>query len=155
MLSNLTAIQSYFYPVSKKSNFNINIIPMRFPLLYSTIISRWLFIRDHSRNQTKGGSKRNSPQCSTMTCFFLTILLSLCSQRVQKPLQRTLPIVFYTKLCSNHRVRVGFEVVHSHVFEKKKLFCSDQMVVSPGKVCLKSAGLYKLIQTIFPVPTIF
>ena len=32
MLSHLTAIQSYFYPVSKTSNFNINIIPMNFPL---------------------------------------------------------------------------------------------------------------------------
>ena len=125
-LSNLTAILSYIYPVSKASNFNINIIPMNFPLrrevhwlLYSTIISRWLYIRDHSRNQTKGGSKRNSPQCSTTTCFFLTILLSLCSQRVQKPLQRTFPNVFCTWLRRNHRVRVGLKSRHNHVFVKK------------------------------------
>ena len=34
------------------------------------IISRWLFIRGHSRNQPKDGHKRNSPQCSTTTGFF-------------------------------------------------------------------------------------
>ena len=47
----------------------------------------------------------------------------------QKPLQRTLPNVFCTKLCSNHRVRVRLKLWHSHVFEKKS-FCSDQRVVS-------------------------
>ena len=35
----------------------------------------------------------------------LTYLLSLYSQRVQKPLQRTLPAVFHTELCLNHGVR--------------------------------------------------
>ena len=47
----------------------------------------------------------------------------------QKPLQRTLPHVFCTKLCSNHRGRTRLKLWHNHLFEKKSLF-SDQRVVS-------------------------
>ena len=120
MLSNLTAIQSYFYPVSKTSNFNVNIIPIKLNRFVdhfiARIISRSLFIRDHSRNQPNGGHKRNSPQCSTTTRFLWP---SLSVYAHKEPLQRTLPNVFCTKLRLNHRVRVGLKSRHNHVFAKK------------------------------------
>ena len=54
-------------------------------------------IRGHSGNQRKGG--RKSPQCSTLTGFYMTVFLSSYSKRVQKPIQSALFAVFCTKHC--------------------------------------------------------
>ena len=82
------------------------------------IISRWSIIKGHARNQRKGRRKRNSLYVPPRHVF-LTIFLSLYSQRVKKSLQRTLPNVFCIKFHSNHRVRVGLKSRHNHVYVKK------------------------------------
>ena len=51
--------------------------------------------RGHSRNGPKGG---RNPLNFTPRHVVLTIFLSFCSQKVQKPLQRTSLAVFRTKL---------------------------------------------------------
>ena len=146
MLSNLTAIQSNFYPVSKTSNFQhqkkVAIIPMNFPwkggssmIIYiAQIISRWLFIRGHSRKQPNDGHKRNSPQCSTTTGFFFWPYFSVYAQKKSRSLFKGLYLMYLllgicAKLRAIHRVRVGLNSRLDHVFVRN-LFCSDQRVVS-------------------------
>ena len=63
----------------------------------------YMFYRGHSRNRPKGG--RNSPQRHTWT-HLRTASLCFYSQRVQNPLQITLPAVFGTKLHLIHLVRL-------------------------------------------------
>ena len=64
----------------------------------------WYIIsRGHSRNRPKGG--RNSPQRYTST-HLRTASVCFYSQRVQNPLEKTLPAVFGTKLRLFHSVRL-------------------------------------------------
>ena len=59
-----------------------------------------------------------------------TIFLSFHSQRVQKPLQRTLPVVFFTKLRLIHYVRLVWRHKITNVLSKN-YFCKDQRPPRP------------------------
>ena len=139
MLSKLTAIQSNFYPVSKTSNFQhqkkVAIIPKTslekgvVPWLFiyiAQIISRWLFIRGHSRNQPKDGHKPRTTCINVIPSMihhyrfffwpYFSVYAEKKSRSLFKGLQRTLPNVFSAKLRSIHRVRVGLNSRLNHVF---------------------------------------